>query len=391
MFGIYAQPWWGYIAITLVMTHITVLGVTIYLHRCQAHRAVQLHPIVSHFFRFWLWLTTGMVTKEWVAIHRKHHRYTEMSGDPHSPKIYNVTNVLFQGAELYRDASKDQDMIEEYSYGTPDDAMERLYQRYHSKGVLLMLLVNMVLFGIPGLAMWTVQMMWIPFFAAGVVNGLGHYWGYRNYETQDASTNLVPFGILLAGEELHNNHHAHASSARFSSRWWEIDVAWGYLRVLSFFGLAKICKLAPKLKKCSGKGSIDLQTVQALNQGRMQVWTDYYHHVIQPTLKVAKREVDKKTRPLFKRAGKLFVRDKSLMSAGSIDRLEALLQAREPLRLVYAFGEQLQAIWQSKHASQQDFLKSLEEWCDKAESSDSCFLKRFVQYLKELSLIPATA
>lgn len=392
MFGIYAQPWWGYILITLILTHVTVVGVTIYLHRCQAHRSVELHPIVSHFFRFWLWLTTGMVTKEWVAIHRKHHRYTEVTGDPHSPRVYNVKQVLFEGAELYRTAAQDQQMIEEYSYGTPDDWMERhVYLPYNSRGVLVMLAINIILFGLPGVAIWAAQMMWIPFFAAGVINGLGHYWGYRNYETADASTNIVPFAIFLAGEELHNNHHAFASSARFSSRWWEIDLAWIYLRTLSMVRLAKIRKLAPKLQKQPGKGTIDLQTVQAFYQGRMQVWSDYYHHVVQPTLKATKQEVDQATRPLFRRAGKLFVRDKALLSERSIERLEQLLQTREPLRLVYGFGEQLRSIWQGKYASQQDFLQSLQEWCSKAESADSHCLRHFVQYLKQLSLLPAEA
>lgn len=222
----------------LIMTHLTVVGVTIYLHRCQAHRAVELHPIFSHFLRFWLWLTTGMLTKEWVAIHRKHHSNCEQEDDPHSPATYGILRVLFGGVGLYRKA-KDPETIERYGNGTPEDFIERVYTRFPYAGVLLMLGLDIVLFGVPGIVMWVIQMVWIPFFGAGVINGLGHYIGYRNTNTPDQSRNVSPLGILLGGEELHNNHHAYPTSAKFSMKWWEFDLSWLYIRLLSIFGLAR--------------------------------------------------------------------------------------------------------------------------------------------------------
>ncbi len=222
----------------LIMTHITVIGVTIYLHRCQAHRALELNPIISHFLRFWLWLTTGMLTKEWVAIHRKHHSNCEQDDDPHSPVKYGILRVLFGGVGLYRKA-KDPETIERYGNGTPNDFMERIYTRVPYGGVLALAVIDLLLFGIPGVVMWAVQMVWIPFFGAGVINGIGHYFGYRNTNTPDQSRNVVPFGILLGGEELHNNHHAYPTSAKFSMKWWEFDLSWLYIRLLSVFGLAR--------------------------------------------------------------------------------------------------------------------------------------------------------
>src|SRR6187399_242659 len=247
--GLLNLPWWGDLIAGLILVQITIAGVTIFLHRCQAHRALDLHPIVSHFFRFWLWLTTGMVTKEWAAIHRKHHAKVETTDDPHSPVTRGLSTVMWSGAELYRAESRNPETIENYGHGTPDDWLERnVYERFSWQGVGLMLVINVMLFGALGATVWAVQMAWIPFFAAGVVNGLAHWWGYRNYATGDTSTNLVPWGLIIGGEELHNNHHAYGTSAKFSAQWYEVDLGWIYIRALSAVGLAKVRRVAPKLK-----------------------------------------------------------------------------------------------------------------------------------------------
>ena len=244
--GIYDLPWWGYVVVTLILTHITIAGVTIFLHRHQAHRALELHPVVSHFFRFWLWLTTGMVTKEWAAVHRKHHAKCETADDPHSPQMQGIDKVLWEGAELYREETRKQETLDKYGHGTPNDWIERnLYSKYTRLGITLMLFINFALFGFLGITVWGIQMLWIPLFAAGVINGIGHYWGYRTFQTEDASRNIVPWGILIGGEELHNNHHAYGSSARLSNRWFEFDIGWLYIRIMEILGLAEVKRLAP--------------------------------------------------------------------------------------------------------------------------------------------------
>ena len=246
--GLTQATWWQVVVFTLVVTHITIVSVTVFLHRSQAHRGLDLHPAVMHFFRFWLWMTTGMVTKEWVAIHRKHHAKCEKEGDPHSPILFGIWKVLFRGAELYREESNNKETMAKFGHGTPDDWLERnVYSKHSLWGVLTMLAIDVALFGAIGLTVWAVQMAWIPFWAAGVVNGIGHYWGYRNYNSPDTSTNVFPWGIVIGGEELHNNHHAHGTSAKFSAKWYEFDIGWCYINILKFLGLAKIKKVAPKL------------------------------------------------------------------------------------------------------------------------------------------------
>ena len=241
--GLIDLPWWGYVVVTLVLTHITIASITIYLHRHQAHRALELHALPSHFFRFWLWLTTGMVTKEWAAIHRKHHAKCETTDDPHSPQILSIGKVVKEGSELYRKESKNLETMERYGHGTPDDWIEReIYCKHSVKGVSLMLIIDLVLFGPIGLTMWAVQMAWSPFLAAGIINGVGHYWGYRNFQVEDASRNIIPWGILVGGEELHNNHHAYATSARLSNKWYEFDIGWMYICILKSMGLAQVRK-----------------------------------------------------------------------------------------------------------------------------------------------------
>src|SRR6266550_3625102 len=274
--GLISVPWWGYVVVALALTHVTIAAVTIYLYRSQAHRGLDLHPAASHFFRFWLWLTTGMVTKEWVAIHRKHHAKVETDEDPHSPQKRGIDTVLLQGAELYRAESKNRETLDKYGHGTPDDWLERnLYERYSWQGVGVMLAIDLMLFGPIGATIWAVQMMWIPVTAAGVINGIGHFWGYRNFACKDASRNIVPWGILIGGEELHNNHHAYGTSAKLSSQWYEFDLGWAYIRGLEALGLAKVRKVAPRIKFDREKLNADLETLQSVITHRYAVMTRY--------------------------------------------------------------------------------------------------------------------
>jgi stearoyl-CoA desaturase (delta-9 desaturase) len=275
--GLFDLPWWGLVVVALALTHITIASVTIFLHRCQAHRALDLHPLPSHFFRFWLWLTTGMNTKEWAAIHRKHHAKCETPEDPHSPQVYGINRVLWGGVFLYVKESHNAETMERYGHGTPDDWIERnLYSKFTLTGLTLMGLANAALFGIvPGLLILAVQIVWIPFWAAGVINGIGHYFGYRNWGTPDASTNIIPFGILIGGEELHNNHHAYASSAKLSNKWYEFDIGWLYIRILESLGLARVKKLPPTPRFTPAKPAIDIETLHAVISNRYDVLAKY--------------------------------------------------------------------------------------------------------------------
>ncbi len=385
IYGLLNLSFWGYVIATLIVTQITIAGVTIYLHRHQTHRALDLHPIISHFFRFWLWMTTGMVTRDWVAIHRKHHATTDIEGDPHSPKVLGLKKVLWEGAELYRAASKDHDMIEKYSHGTPNDWVEEnVYKRHSAKGIVLMLLLDLLLFGIPGISIWAIQMIWIPFHAAGVINGIGHHWGYRNYECHDTSTNLFPIGFWIGGEELHNNHHTFASSAKFSLKWWEFDIGWMYIRILSALGLAKVRKLPPKLAVQQGKLHVDLDTVKAVISNRFQIMSSYYRKVVRPVLKLEKQLLkdNKAERKLFRRAGRLFKRQEQHLCAKGKTRLDNLINSREQLKLVYQFKESLQNVWNKTAASQKELVDALQTWCRQAEESGLEVLSQFSKQIK---------
>lgn len=381
-FGLLNFSVWQDVAAILVLTQITIASVTIYLHRCQAHRALTLHPIVSHFFRAWLWLTTGMVTAEWVAIHRKHHASTDVEGDPHSPKVLGIKKVLWEGAELYRDAAKDKEMIEKYAHGTPKDWIERhVYTRFPILGISIMLILDVLLFGLPGITMWAVQMLWIPFHAAGVVNGIGHHWGYRNFECHDAATNIIPWGFWIGGEELHNNHHTFASSAKFSVKWWEFDMGWMYIRILSFFKLAKVKKLPPRLALNAAKHHIDFETVKAVIANRFQVMSDYYTRVVRPMVQAEK---DKHTQPkkVFHRAAALLARYDGVLSKAAKIRLNSLLEQYEQLRVVHQYGKSLQQVWLKTASSQKELVEALQQWCKQAEASGLEALKQFAERVK---------
>ena len=381
--GVLDVPWWGYVAYALVVTHITIAAVTIFLHRCQAHRALDLHPLVSHFFRFWLWLTTGMVTKNWTAIHRKHHAKCETREDPHSPQIEGINKVLWEGAELYRREARNQETKDKYGRGTPDDWLEHhLYTPHDRIGISLLFVVNFILFGFVGITIWAVQMAWIPFFAAGVINGIGHYWGYRTFQPEDASTNIVPWGIVVGGEELHNNHHAYPSSARFSNRWFEFDIGWAYIRVMESLGLAQVKKVAPALKLDAAKTRCDLATVQAVITHRYEVLAKYAKTLRDTcageihNLKARAVSVD---RAAVKRM--LHV-DAGALQANERAKVDDAISKSRVLATVYTMRQELAALWQRSSASKEQLVRQLEDWCARAETSGIIALQKFSRRLR---------
>ncbi len=390
--GLLDLPWWGYVLATLGMTHVTIVSITIYLHRHQAHRALDLHPAVAHFFRFWLWLTTGTITEQWVAVHRKHHARVESEDDPHSPKIFGIGKLLLEGAELYRKAAAEPETIARYGHGCPDDWLERnVYKPWTDRGYYLMLIIDVVLFGPIGITIWAVQMMWQPIFAAGVINGIGHWWGYRNYETRDISTNIVPWGILIGGEELHNNHHAFASSAKLSVKPWEFDVGWAYLRILQLFRLARVRKLPPEVVMVPGKRDLDVETVQALVSNRFQVMADYAKRVVSRVHAEEIVKIESSRHGFLKSARPLLIREESLLSGEARLRLERVLAQNDALKTVYRSKRQLQALWHQRHATQEHLLEALRDWCRQAEASGVRALEEFARTLPAYSIRPGSA
>ncbi|MFC0253248.1 DesA family fatty acid desaturase [Massilia consociata] len=371
---------WEVFFATLVLTHITIASVTIYLHRHQAHRALDLHPIPSHFFRFWLWLTTGQVTKEWASIHRKHHAKCDTVEDPHSPQTRGIRKVLFEGAELYRAESKNKETMEKYGHGTPDDWIERnLYTKHSAMGIVLMLLIDFALFGIVGISVWAVQMMWIPITAAGIINGIGHYWGYRNYDCSDAATNIFPLGILIGGEELHNNHHTFATSAKLSSKWYEFDLGWGYIRILETLRLAKVKKVAPKPEFAKGKLVADLDTLQSVIANRYDVMAKYaksVRHAFHEEFEHLKHKAELETR-FLKSSRKLMQREPAKLESQHHQQLNELFQHSKALETMHQMRVELGAIWERSHATRDQLLQQLQDWCARAEASGIKALQDF--------------
>ena len=387
--GLIRLPWWGYVLVVLGLTHVTIVAVTVFLHRSQAHRALDLHPAVAHFFRFWLWLTTGMVTREWVAIHRKHHARCETEEDPHSPQVKGIGKVLWEGAELYREAAADRELVARYGRGTPEDWVERrLYTRWRNLGITLMLVIDLVAFGVLGLSIWAVQMIWIPLFAAGVINGLGHWWGYRNFESPDAATNIVPWGLLIGGEELHNNHHAYPSSAKLSSRWWEIDLGWGYIRLLSLFGLARVRRVAPVPVIDATKQQIDMDTLRAVIAARLHVMSAYARTVMMPALQEQLRRADSGSRALLAQVARVWTRSEERLDDTTRRRLLEAVSRNEVLRTVYEFRQRLQAVW-TQSVNNERLLQALQDWCKEAEATGVESLQRFARQLRGFALTPA--
>jgi stearoyl-CoA desaturase (delta-9 desaturase) len=381
--GAWPLPWWGYVAVLMVYTQLTIFSVTIYLHRCQAHRSVELHPIVSHIFRLWLWLSTGMETKAWAAIHRKHHAKVETDEDPHSPVAKGIKKVFWEGAELYRKEAKNQETLDRYGEGTPTDWIENhIYAPHSAMGIVVMLVINLVLFGPLGLTLWALQMAWIPFFAAGVVNGIGHYWGYRNFEVKDASRNIFPIGFFIGGEELHNNHHAYATSAKFSAKWWEFDMGWLMIRFLQLFGLAKPKRVLPTPRTLATKNHIDTDTIKALITYRFQVLSRYSREVVMPMLREERKRAGKAGATLLRYASTSLVRESSLMGPKQNMRLANVLENFHSLRVAYQLRLKLQDIWSRSTASQKELLDALHDWCQQAEATRMEPLLRFVRHLK---------
>ncbi len=380
--GLVESTWWQVLLFTLVTTHITIASVTIFLHRAQAHRALDLHAAPSHFFRFWLWLSTGMVTKEWVAIHRKHHAKCETQDDPHSPVAHGIKTVLLTGSELYRSEAKNQETLAKYGHGTPDDWMERnLYSRFTWQGVGILLIADLMLFGAIGLTVWAVQMLWIPITAAGIINGIGHWWGYRNFEAQDASTNVSPWGIIIGGEELHNNHHAFVTSAKFSTHWYEIDIGWLYIRALEVCGLAKVRRVAPRLHFIPDKAACDLDTLHAVITHRYEVLMNYNRTVERAYAEDAGRKPHVLQSP--KPALRLPNWKMSWTQCQRALRHEGRLSAR--LNTLCSMGDELSALWETRAATREDLLQQLQSWCQRAENSAIVPLERFGRQLRSYS------
>ena len=390
--GLLQLPWWGYVVAAVLLTQTTIAAVTLYLHRCQSHLALDLHPAVSHFFRFWLWLTTGMKTKEWVAIHRKHHANVEGKDDPHSPVVRGINAVLWGGWFLYRQEAANQETLEKYGGGTPDDWMEHhVYGRFLNLSLFLMLAIDLVLFGSPaGFLIWVTQMLWIPFWAAGVINGIGHYWGYRNFEVKDASKNIVPWAFFIGGEELHNNHHAYAGSAKFSIKKWEFDVGWQYIRLLRKLRLARVKKVPPTLILKQDKHQFDLNTVKALINSRFQVMSNFAKEVLNSVHaeELRRLEVTKQQRALLRRARRLMSRESTLLSDKARLQLKHALDLSPSLERAYAMKQKLQSIW-IKSNTHDGLLQALEEWCHAAEASGIEALREFSRRLRHYELAPA--
>jgi stearoyl-CoA desaturase (delta-9 desaturase) len=377
--GLSQATWWQAIIAALVMTHITIASVTIYLHRHSAHRSLDLHPIASHFFRFWLWMTTGMVTKEWTAIHRKHHAKCEHEGDPHSPVVFGIKKVFFEGSELYRAEAKNQETLARYGHNTPDDWVERhVYTGRSRLGVSLMLIINVALFGALGLTVWAIQMAWIPITAAGIINGIGHWWGYRNFEAADASTNVSPWGIIIGGEELHNNHHTYPTSAKLSVKPYEFDIGWMYITILKTLGLASVKKLPPKMAFGAVKPVADEKTLEAIIANRYEVMAGYARE-----LRVAcQREVEAlKNRSgdasALEAARRWLHRDDDKVPAAVKPQL-ALARAEHPvLDKMVTMREELRSLWTGTNATREQLAADLQAWCRRAEESGIAALRDF--------------
>ncbi|MGD8566806.1 MAG: fatty acid desaturase [Gammaproteobacteria bacterium] len=387
--GLLNLSWWEVVIALLVMTHITIAAVTIFLHRHQAHRSVNLHPLVSHFFRFWLWMTTGMVTKQWVAIHRKHHAKCETPEDPHSPQTRGLKTVLWRGAELYRDEASNPETLRNYGHGTPNDWLERkIYSRFPFLGISLMAVIDVLLFGVIGITVFAVQMIWIPFWAAGIINGIGHYWGYRSFETADAARNIMPVGILIGGEEFHNNHHAYAASARLSHKWWEFDIGWFYIRTMQLLGLAKVRTVSPKSAFDPAKAKVDLDTVKAVIRNRVHVMALYGRDVIKPVVQQECASASNSVRNVYKRARRFMIREDLKLDCRAKEILQQAMAESHALETVYQYKQKLKEILTRSSENQAKRLARLQEWCVQAEQTGIDVLQKFAQSLRGYSLQP---
>lgn len=385
--GATAANFWQIVLYTLAVTHVTIATVTIYLHRHAAHRALELNPLVAHFFRFWTWLTTGIIPRQWVAVHRKHHATCETQDDPHSPVILGIGKVLLQGAELYRISSRHPPTVERYGGNMPDDWIEHnLYAVHSTWGITTMLIINLILFGVAGLAVWAIQMMWIPIWAAGVINGVGHYLGYRNYECPDAAVNIVPWGIFIGGEELHNNHHTYPNSAKLSSKWWEFDVGWFYICILSALRLAKVSSKGPVVNLDKNKTTVDMATAQAAVNDRFQIMSKFSYLVIKPIAAQEYRKSAADSRVILKQAYPLLSRAEFLLRDADRACIQDALGVSDKLEIVYGLQQRLRELWQQHGRSKQELLEAFSDWVDAAERTGIEAVCEFANNLKHYSL-----
>jgi stearoyl-CoA desaturase (delta-9 desaturase) len=372
---------WQVLAATLVLTHITIASVTIFLHRAQAHRALELHPIASHFFRFWLWLTTSMVTKQWVAVHRKHHAKCETQEDPHSPFAHGIRKVLLEGRELYAAEACRLDTQAKYGHNTPDDWLEKqVYTGRSNWGIFLMLAIDIALFGAIGITVWAVQMAWIPITAAGIINGLGHWWGYRNFEAADASTNVFPWGILIGGEELHNNHHTYPTSAKLSVKPFEFDIGWGYIRAMEMVGLAKVRKVPPRLQLGSVKPVADVKTLEALAAHRYELMASYAREVRRTcAAELSRLKAERKQASVDKleRVRMWLHRDDDKVPQNLRGDVVKALADNPKLAKLIAMREELRQVWTKTNVSAEQLASELQGWCQRAEASGINALQEF--------------
>ena len=377
--GAWDIAWWQIVLFALALTHVTMISVTVFLHRHQAHRALDLHPIASHFFRLWLWMTTGQVTKEWAAIHRKHHAKCEQADDPHSPHVYGIKKVLFQGAELYRVESKNPETMARYGHGTPDDWIERnLYTRFSWQGVGLMMIIDLYLFGAIGLAVWALQMAWTPITAAGIINGAAHFWGYRNFETTDASANISPWGIIIAGEELHNNHHTYPTSAKLSVKPYEFDIGWMYISIMQAVGLARVKKTNPKLAFGDVRPVADEKTLEALISNRYEIMAGYakdMRRAFNEELEAMKARRADAT--MIQAARRWLHRDAEKVPASVVSHLVQARAASPVLDKMVTMREELRQMWLNTSHSREHLAAELKDWCHRAEASGIAALEQF--------------
>jgi stearoyl-CoA desaturase (Delta-9 desaturase) len=387
LYGLVELSFWGYVLVAFLMIQFTFMGITLYLHRDATHRGLDLHPALRQVFRFWLWMSSGMLTREWVAVHRKHHARCETAEDPHSPVIFGLKKVLLEGAELYKASATDPEVLEKYGRGTPDDWIERtLYRRHRALGIVLMVLVDLVLFGVPGILIIAAQMLATPLMAAGVINGLGHHTGYRNFECTDASRNIFPWGFLVAGEELHNNHHAFPSSAKFSVRSWEFDIGWLYINVFRALGLAKVRRVAPVLERVADPHEVDVETLRAVLINRMHVLRAYAKNV---TIPVCSEQLRGMAGSGLRAAKRLLVREPLLLDKRAQNSLSELLASNTKLKMVYEFRERLNVLWSGAYTSNERLLQHFKAWIADAEASGLDVLQQYAQAMRGAALAKA--
>ncbi len=384
--GLLELTGWQTLAYTLVFTHISIVCVTVYLHRCMAHRAMDMHPALAHFFRFVGWFTISTITKEWVSVHRKHHAKCETEDDPHSPVVKGLKTVLLGGAELYKDEIENPETISRYSKGCPDDWVENnVYQKYKMLGIFILLALNVVLLGPIGITVWAVQMVWMPFHAAGVINGIGHAIGYRNFECADASRNITPWGIWIGGEELHNNHHTYPNSAKLSVKKWEFDIGWMYIRMFEMLGLVKNVRRGPVVHVDDNKLELDFDAALAAANNRFQIMAKFYKTVIKPVVAEQAQNADQSTQALFKRAKRIIAKEDSLLNDKYRQQLTELVSADEIMETVYDMKQQLLQVWKKRTSSKDELLSAMQKWCKDAEESGIRSLQDFAQSLKQYS------